>query len=62
MALTRTEIQKRYDDKNRKNYTFKLNINYDSDIIEKLASVESIQGYIKECIRKDIKAAEKAAE
>ena len=37
-----------------KKYGIKLNADNDKDIIEKLNSVPSIQGYIKELIRKDI--------
>lgn len=54
MADSRTVIQARYDAKNRKTYTLKLNINYDMDIIEKLSSVESVNGYIRDLIRADI--------
>ena len=35
-------------------YPVRLNFNTDKDIIEKLESVESKQGYIKELIRQDI--------
>ena len=54
MAFTRTEIQARYDSKNRKSFAIKLNYNYDMDIIEKLEAVESMNGYIKQLIREDI--------
>ena len=54
MADSRTVIQARYDAKNRKTYTLKLNLNYDMDIIEKLSSVESVNGYIRDLIRADI--------
>ena len=54
MADTRTQIQARYDSKNRKSFAVKLNYNYDMDIIEKLESVESTNGYIKQLIRDDI--------
>jgi len=54
MADTRTQIQARYDAKNRKSFAIKLNYNYDSDIISKLESVESVNGYIKQLIREDI--------
>lgn len=54
MADSRTVIQARYDAKNRKTYTLKLNLNYDMDIIEKLSSVESVNGYIRDLIREDI--------
>ena len=54
-----TEAQKRailkYDAKNTKQYHMKLNIVTDADVIERLAQQESVQGYIKQLIREDIK-------
>lgn len=54
-----SEAQKRanvkYDAKNTKQYHLKLNINTDADIIARLNEVDSIQGYIKDLIRKDIR-------
>ncbi len=47
--------QQRYDKVNTTRYQLKLNNNTDKDIIEKLNTVKSKQGYIKECIRKDLK-------
>ena len=53
-----TEAQKRasakYDSTHAKHLHIKLNIKTDADIIDKLSTVRSIQGYIKELIRKDI--------
>lgn len=46
--------QERYDRANTTRYQLKLNNKTDKDIIQKLSSVKSKQGYIKECIRKDI--------
>ena len=54
-ALTRTEIQRKYDQKNTRFFGLKLNIKTDNDIIGKLETVETIQGYIKQLIRDDIK-------
>ena len=54
MADSRTVIQARYDSKNRKSFALKLNYNYDLDIINKLESVESVNGYIKQLIREDL--------
>lgn len=54
MADSRTAIQARYDAKNRLSFTIKLNYNYDMDIIKKLETVESKNGYIKQLIRDDI--------
>ena len=44
----------RYDAKATRQIHLKLNLKTDADILEKLEKVESIQGYIKELIRKDI--------
>lgn len=49
--------QKKYDDANRDKFKFiqlRLNRETDADVIEKLASVSSMQGYIKDLIRKDL--------
>ena len=51
---THTEAQMRYDKANRRVYGFRLHNEIDSDIIAKLASVDSMQGYIKQLIREDI--------
>ena len=50
----RYRANKKYDDKNTVRLSLKLNKNTDKDIIEKLKSVPSMQGYIKELIRKDL--------
>lgn len=50
--------QQKYDRDNRDKFkvmTLKLNKEQDADVLAKLASVPSMQGYIKELIRKDIK-------
>ena len=49
------EASNRYNKKNIRQFKLSLNKKNDSDIIEKLESVDSIQGYIKELIRADIK-------
>ena len=49
-----SERQARYDKTHCRNYGFKLNLETDKDIIEKLASVPSMQGYIKQLIRQDL--------
>lgn len=46
---------RKYDAANTKMYPMKLNIHKDADIIAKLDSVPSRQGYIKQLIRDDIK-------
>lgn len=48
--------QREYDRTHTTRYQLKLNNETDRDIIEKLSSVKSKQGYIKECIRKDLSA------
>ena len=48
--------QKKYDEANKDKYRMvhlKLNRETDADIIERLESVDSIQGYIKQLIRTD---------
>ena len=47
--------QAEYDKANTTRYQLKLNNVTDADIIQKLSSVKSKQGYIKDCIRKDLK-------
>lgn len=46
--------QQRYDKTHTTRYQLKLNNITDKDIIDKLNTVPSKQGYIKECIRKDL--------
>lgn len=50
--------QKKYDEANRDKFkilSLKLNRETDTDILERLAEVENMQGYIKDLIRADIK-------
>lgn len=54
MANSHSIAQAKYDSTHCKYYTLKMNLETDSDIIEKLSSVESKQGYIKQLIREDI--------
>ena len=54
MATKATERQRRYDSTHCTGFYLKLNNATDSDIIEKLATLESKQGYIKQLIREDI--------
>lgn len=49
----RAAIQ-RYDAANTRQIHLKLNLNTDADILEHLKEQESIQGYIKELIRRDM--------
>lgn len=55
MSPTKASIrQTRYDSTHCRTYGLKLNKEIDKDIIDKLASVPSMQGYIKQLIREDI--------
>ena len=54
MEEKKTTPQERYDKKNTKVITMKLNKGTDADILEKLANVPNVQGYIKELIRADM--------
>lgn len=55
-----TDAQKaasaKYDYNNTKRIALKLNLNTDSDILDKLSQVDNVQGYIKKLIRKDIES------
>lgn len=50
----KSRLMQEYNKENTTRMTFRLNNKTDSDIIEKLESVPSRLGYIKELIRKDI--------
>lgn len=54
MANSHSIAQAKYDSTHCKYYTLKMNLETDSDVIEKLSNVESKQGYIKQLIREDI--------
>ena len=57
MTEAQKRAQKKYDDANRARWRLihlKLNTDTDTDIIEKLESEGSMNGYIKSLIRKDI--------
>lgn len=62
MATKHTIAQMKYDATHRRNYGFRLHNVIDKDIIDKLASVPSMQGYIKQLIRDDIARTEKQKE
>ena len=49
------KAQARYDAENTRQVHLKLNRRTDEDVLEKLDSVPSKQGYIKELIRADLK-------
>ena len=50
--------QKKYDAANTKKILLKLNRKTDADILGKLETVDSMQGYIKELIRRDMQTTE----
>lgn len=49
------KAQKKYDSENTRQVHLKLNRRTDEDVLEKLDSVSSKQGYIKELIRADLR-------
>lgn len=51
--------QQRYDKAHTERLSLKLNKGTDAEILEKLATVPSKQGYIKDLIRADIAANDK---
>ena len=55
MAKKATISKAKYDKTHMKQYLLKFHIVNDADIIEKLDSLESKQGYIRHLIRNDIK-------
>ena len=55
MANKASEAQAKYDKAHCRTYGLKLNLETDKDIIQKLSSVPSMQGYIKQLIRQDLK-------
>ena len=57
MTEAQKKAQKKYDEANKDKFRMihlKLNRDTDAEIIKKLESIDSIQGYIKELIRADI--------
>lgn len=54
MVKKATINQYKYDSSHCRFFRMKLNLSLDADIIEKLSSVPSMQGYIKKLIRDDI--------
>ena len=54
MATKATIRQNRYDKAHTRQYLLKMHLENDADIIAKLSSVPSMQGYIKQLIRKDL--------
>lgn len=54
MAKNTSINQNKYDKAHCRTYHIKLHLVNDADIIEKLASVPSMQGYIKQLIRQNL--------
>lgn len=54
MPKKTTVYQSKYDAAHCRTFHIKLNLEYDNDIITKLAEQDSMQGYIKRLIREDI--------
>lgn len=50
----KTLAKDRYDKENTRPLKLKLNLKLDADILAKLETVPSMQGYIKRLIREDI--------
>ena len=53
-----SKIQAKYDKTHTRRINLKLNLELDADILQKLNSVDSMQGYIKDLIRADLVEAE----
>lgn len=51
---SKTKASIKYDKANTKNFTLKLNLKYDKDILSWLKTLDNKQGKIKELIRKEI--------
>lgn len=51
----RKRAVKKYDEANTKQVHLKLNLKTDADILERLANVDNVQGYIKELVRADMR-------
>ena len=49
-----SKIQAKYDKTHTRRINLKLNLELDADILHKLDSVDSMQGYIKDLIRADL--------
>ena len=54
MTTKQTLYQKKYDSTHRRVYGFRLHNELDKDIIDRLASVPNMQGYIRQLVRDDI--------
>ena len=55
MNSDKYKSQNKYDANNTRRFGLKLNLKTDKELIQKLDSVENIQGYLKGLIAADIK-------
>lgn len=54
MTEAQLRASKKYDAKNTRTFTLKLNTNTDADIINMLEASGNIQGYIKRLLNEDL--------
>jgi len=54
MPTQKSIVKARYDAKSTKHFSLKYNLKTDADVIAQLEKQDSVQGYIKSLIRKDI--------
>lgn len=54
MTEAQRKASKKYNEKNTKISSIKVNLKTEKDIYDKLESVDNVNGYIKQLIRKDI--------
>ena len=54
MGISRTARDARYNTKSSRFFSLKFNRATDADLIERLESVDSVNGYIRQLIREDI--------
>lgn len=54
MTEAQRKASNKYNEKNTKIYPIKVNLKTEKDIYDKLESVDNVNGYIKQLIRKDI--------
>lgn len=57
MAKRSSEIQAKYDATHSKRYSMKFHVINDEEVINKLSSVPSVQGYVRQLVMKDIGSA-----
>ena len=62
MPKNTTLNQYKYDSAHCRTFHIKLNLTIDADVIKKLTSQKSMQGYIKQLVRDDIARTQSAPE